>query len=995
MTCLNVCPKPLRENRLFEFTSTVLRNDHSHQSLFIFYSSHVTGRTLPVLARVTMMHLPPERGGNKGTVNSTTIPEVDGRTSSENWVSRTSTGILTPSHQRYTTVRAAAPTSTEQETAYPRESIITAAHDHRETGKYCAPPTVGNTVAKSELENFRCSLPTRVQVKLDQKFGKDCIAQSFKSEACLRHVLIPLYKSGFLLLDKEWETFGEAFHMVKIFLNIWNEHTRINFADVQGFQKDWDATTDIDPKRVRMATSALLHFDGDIADTVRWIGGPHVGAHRDIEKTLRHLCGKVDVLTYNTLEASWTHGVPKLCNAEATEENFRAYLEYGNHETVTKEPDLAYKTLLKDSKRGYCILFDPRMVFFALNCHVTPIGLVGINKKYKKPRPIFDSSFRPKPRFSGINDWTTKETEPPLHFAESFINYLKWIYNLRVTYPKKEIYLGDDDISGAFRHMKYNPNLVGMHSCIIAGHLACSTGMTFGDNTSPSNFEPIADARRQLAKYLWKQSDTISQTTKFLHAIQLATPPSTTETKSFVRADADSMNGGVVDSNGNRMTPQFDHHVDDNIYADVGEHMYKTVCSSVLALWQILGFPHDDTPDPLSREKFCGTYTHLRKTLGHLVDSRNMTVGITAEKREILLEELYDWINVVHDFTLRDITSLHGSLESVTRFTMWVRPYFFSTQNEIRRTLEQRYHILKRFYKVKGREDAIRRELTPQLMNRLSSLIAREKAQFLWNNNVTLTMTKKLRESLSTIRDILQHGDDQWKQPIGFIIKRDAHVVTLGDASGQGGGAYCERLSFWFDITWSNEVTESFNRKPATDDTIHINSLEFIVVVLQYAATALRLETLTEHELSFIFPEGIPAQPVMLCRTDNTAAEAWANKVTSQSSQGQRLIGVLAELLRTKNLGLNARHIAGVKNVLADFISRPTHFALSFSQRAEQIFQKHALARTWDYFLPSRELLQNLSSSLFNERTQGHHDLPKNLGRFVPAGSTILCSPTI
>jgi hypothetical protein len=83
------------------------------------------------------------------------------------------------------------------------------------------------------------------------------------------------------------------------------------------------------------------------------------------------------------------------------------------------------------------------------------------------------------------------------------MNYLKWIYNLRVTYPKKEIYLGDDDISGAFRHMKYNPNVVGMHSFVIAGHLACLTGMTFGDNTSPSNFEPIADAKRQLAKYLW------------------------------------------------------------------------------------------------------------------------------------------------------------------------------------------------------------------------------------------------------------------------------------------------------------------------------------------------------------------------------------------------------------------------------------------------------------------------------------------------------------
>ena len=627
-----------------------------------------------------MMHLPPEIIGPNDVFNPRTV--VIQENTKRKDTAELATGkmflvgtgvpaIMPPPHQRYCIVPPPVPgreaIETAQETAYPRESAITATRSQQESGKYSVTPTVGNTVAKNEREKFLRSLPTRVQVKLEQKFGKDRAAQSFKSEACLRHVLIPLYKSGFLLRENEWNNFGEAFHMVKLFITIWDEHANINFAEIKGFHKDWDAATRIDPKRVRMFTAALLHFDGDIADTVRWIGGPHVGAHRDIEKTLRHLRGKVDTLTHDTLEASWKDGVPKLCNAEATEENFRAYLEYGNHETVTKKPELAYKTLLKDSKRGYCLLFDPRMVFFALNCHVTPIGLVGIDKKYKKPRPIFDSSFRPKPMFSGINDWTTKATEPPLHFATSFMNYLRLIYDLRVTYPKKEIYLGDDDISGAFRHMKYNPNLVGMHSCVIAGYLACSTGMTFGDNTSPSNFEPIADARRQLAKYLWQQSDTISQTTKFLPTIQLAAPPSVDVTHSFVRADADSMNGGVTDRNNNRIAPQFDHHVDDNIYADVGEHMHRTVCSSVLALWQILGFPHEDTPDPLSREKFCGTYTHTRKTLGHLVDSRNMTVGITPEKRDMLLEELGDWINVVKEFTLRDITSLHGSLESVTR----------------------------------------------------------------------------------------------------------------------------------------------------------------------------------------------------------------------------------------------------------------------------------------------------------------------------------------
>ena len=204
---------------------------------------------------------------------------------------------------------------------------------------------------------------------------------------------------------------------------------------------------------------------------------------------------------------------------------FLANLQYGNHKTMDIKPKFAYESLLKESKRGYYLVLT-HLWFSVLSIAMSHQSVSSeLINSTKKPRPIFDSSFRPKPMVSGINVRTTKTTEPPMHFAASFMKYLEWIFNLKITYSTKWNYLGNDDISGAFRHMNYNSNLVGMNSCVIAGHLACSTGMTFGDNTSPSNFAPIADARRQLAKYLWEKSDTISKTTKFLSAIKLAPPP--------------------------------------------------------------------------------------------------------------------------------------------------------------------------------------------------------------------------------------------------------------------------------------------------------------------------------------------------------------------------------------------------------------------------------------------------------------------------------------
>jgi hypothetical protein len=403
-------------------------------------------------------------------------------------------------------------------------------------------------------------------------------------------VLLPLYKSAYLAREPDWSTFASASLVVSTFLAVVDEHAMVDFRPLRGFNHDWDSATVIDLDRVRMTTAALIHFDGDVANLVRWFGGAHVGAQRNIRATLSYLRGKISSHLCDTLEQIWHHGSPAVCNATASDANFEAYRKYGNHASVTDEPEVTYRTLLKDSKRGYCLVLDERMARFTLNC-LTPNGLVDANHPHKNPRPIFDGTFRPEPWCSGINDWTTKKTEPPVNFATAFANYLRWVYNARITYPREELYLGDDDILGAFRHQKYHPNLVGMHACVVAGFFSCATGMTFGDNTSSANFDPIAEARKELARYLWLQPDTVARAAIHLPAIELANPPTDAEVDCFTQANADSTNRGIHDASGRRLPPQFNHHVDDNIYCNVAAHIAQTVSASALALWHVLGFP--------------------------------------------------------------------------------------------------------------------------------------------------------------------------------------------------------------------------------------------------------------------------------------------------------------------------------------------------------------------------------------------------------------------
>jgi hypothetical protein len=56
----------------------------------------------------------------------------------------------------------------------------------------------------------------------------------------------------------------------------------------------WELQDDIDANSALQATATLLlQFDGDSAALVRWLSGPHVGAHRDMRHILETFRGTV------------------------------------------------------------------------------------------------------------------------------------------------------------------------------------------------------------------------------------------------------------------------------------------------------------------------------------------------------------------------------------------------------------------------------------------------------------------------------------------------------------------------------------------------------------------------------------------------------------------------------------------------------------------------------------------------------------------------------
>jgi len=508
-----------------------------------------------------------------------------------------------------------------------------------------------------------------------------------------------------------------------------------------------------------------------------------------------------------------------------------------------------------------------------------------------------------------------------------------WLYNLRVTYPNLEIYLADDDISGAFCLMKYHPNLVSMHSSRQCGYCVVNTGGTFGNNTNPSNFDPLGLGRRQLAHYLWTAaSSAVLTITPYLPALNLAPLPTSADVAAFRPADRDTTNPGVLSEDGSRKPPPYNMHVDDALYADVGMHVVHTVCVSILALFWLLGFPTNPlVPSPLSVGKFESFYNHQRKMVGRKFNSQTLSVGLLDYKLDQLQVLLHEWLEKP-SFDLLEVATLLGILENHTRYARWARCWFFTLQNAVRFILHGRFKIVNRIFNRSGRIATLRRQLPASLANRLHTILARDKAQLLWSTKQRHAVTAEIRASLEHLLVYTTDATDPWDVPLGLIIPRDHHLSSRGDASFAGGDAYCSTFRFWFDISWSPRTIKGATRtKTSSDECVHINGLEFIVVILQLAAVLTRLEDCDAgiSDPAVYFPAGIPNIPVWLVEPDNMVSVVWEWKATSASLQGQGLVSVYAKLLRRRHIQTRCEHLAGTLNIVADDISR-NDFSLSF-----------------------------------------------------------------
>jgi hypothetical protein len=648
--------------------------------------------------------------------------------------------------------------------------------------------------------------------------------------------------------------------------------------------------------------------------------GEYSGDYRDINKIISTLANHgCPAGLISDISRVFTVGAPATFQARSTKSNFYSFLNYGNHSSARDFKPTLSSSIQKEIDRAYTVPLPSWLAPFIPNIHISPLGL--LEKAGKKPRLIIDHSYQPQdnqltlPSSISVNQMHGVTSETPLEYGTTFMRHLIRLYNLRISHPKDTIYLFDDDISAAFRHVKYNLFVAGAFSSIANQTLLIPCAQTFGSNTSPSNYETLALCRSFLAEKLSSEmhSNLIDLHKAYLELVRWADDKETSSNRIIATCVRDFLNKGVLVDGHPVNTPQYPF-VDDSLYADLKKRILQAIAASIEACFIIFGARDDSLrPCPLSLEKFIETKcSPVRQQLGIIINTNTMCICIPQSKLAIL-EQLISTTLHQHrkQITVLEGATLLGNMDHIASYIPWFRHTYLTMRSSfntaishLKRAVEQSddyIHLL-------GQSDG----LSGTNLSHHQRFTAKWLASHVYSNrDEKLNLTLPLQNDLGLLRT-LTSDQSLWITPIPHIIPRTPTFVAFCDSCLKGSGGYSPDLKFFWHLQWP--AYDPTADEILGDDT-HINILEYISILITYAIAQSRL--LTDPTLA---PD---SYPTILIHSDNTSAVSWAQKTISSSDPIAKHVARLACLLQIHaRLGLKVTHIEGENNVVSDHLSR-------------------------------------------------------------------------
>lgn len=817
------------------------------------------------------------------------------------------------------------------------------------------------------------SLPTRSSL-YKEGFGKPSVNHSFTQEACADTCLHFVLKNGFLSPEDKQCLFEATNPLVEHLDSTRAALANYDFRWIRNIDTNWASQCNISKEKSKAMLACLYHYDLDVSLLMRYLGHNYTGAHRDVQKIVEKIKPHVDPYLIPHFIRVMTVGCPAHFNAESSRENSLKYWRAGNNPTINTHLEAVMKTMNKEERNNFVIPLPGWLWRFVPNLHFTPQHL--LIKEGKKDRQISNARLRHDATSISLNMMAAikDDTELDCQFGSALHDLLSRIWNLRITYPDRDIVLHANDVKSCFRQLKHHPDVMGAFSYILGDYLFLQCGQSFGSVFSPANWEIVRRVAEQLAEAYYEDDSLKEKHRKYLDKLQWQSSLGDLHAR-FTRAKQCSINQGVKGPDGVDSNTSHHFFVDDDLYAEVFniERIETAIAAGIAAIFTLLGESDlQSRQDPISfdkMEEFIISYCNI--VLGVIINTRKMTVETPPSYvRRTVINLQQHWHEQRKSFTLKDIETLAGELCHISNTAPWLSHLLSHIYTSITAALKQSESHL-----VSTNKDF------RQMLNKLKQHTFSGKQGSSWSRatleasyaaSTTATMVHKshqrffinrtLRAELRLVESALSSPWINMSRPIAHFVKRDPSGIAWSDSSLDAAGGYSVDMKFWWYIHWPEDVrrhTLRFVKNNDANTLISINALEYAALIINYVAST---HYFHNHE------DPSDPYPSVLLYADNTTAESWLRKSCKNSFIGRALGRLQCALMINNPVGINVDHVTTKDNVVADRISRikqDTDAIPDFQSLLQDFPQLNSCTR----FHPSAELISFVMDALLRKNS--------------------------
>jgi hypothetical protein len=651
--------------------------------------------------------------------------------------------------------------------------------------------------------------------------------------------------------------------------------------------------------RAVLHSSALLRFDFNYGDFVRWLGGEYTNRHRDwttewntiLESPCQPLPEDYPEPRYDLAFRIQTEGVPLRGHFETPMATSCLRDTYNNHPAVNDNTDQVAKKFAKEEWKGYHVHFLRFLYSYLYGLILNPLQWV-FDKG--KGRICVDCTNGPDPK-GAANTYIPKpsvdneEQCPPVFYQSAFRRLLRRILQMRISRPAEPILVHADDIEAAFRRILYHPDMAIAFGYVFEDYLMIPVGEVFGSRSAPSFYCVLADVRQALAAI------TPPTSSSNFHSLVNHCHRHVDESLPLAQVPPDSHHPRL---SGLELERAFNaSFVDDNGVVAFLRNILSAINQSVTSAFTVFGASGvDRRGDCLQHEKWDNTVSEEFLFLGFLINTRAMTVSWPFFKRKRLFDELDTILKrptPVH-VSPKEMARIVGVVRSASEVAPWGTFLSFNLENALQQAAAHGDSTNRQWWK---------------------------RARIFLSKIAVATM----RQIMETL--LVPENDPLWTRPIYLQLDRDLTHTVISDASYAGLGGWSPEFKFLWRITREDLINYGFQMKPLgtnsqepsepSADGLHINPLEFVAALINLWIALRRIMDLGPRDGGY----------VLGLLSDNTSALAWmsyASRTPDPLLQGLARLGaallVRAAAFLTKVV---PSHIAGKLNIEADALSRP------------------------------------------------------------------------